>query len=62
MKTAEFEVRMYAPAARRPLVFTRAGSELEARSLARRWQQARPEFRITVVPTSAPRPAALAVA
>lgn len=62
MQTAEFEVRMYAPAMRRPLVFTRTDSELEARSLANRWRRARPEFRVTVVPTTAPRPAALAVA
>jgi hypothetical protein len=62
MPTSEYEVRLYEPESRRPLYFTRAVSAAAAQSLARRWQAARPECRVRVVVTSAPRPAALAVA
>ncbi len=57
----EFEVRLYEPRSRRPLVFTRVPLESSAASLARRWQSARPECRVRVVPTRAPRPHALGV-
>lgn len=57
---SEFEVRMYEGESRRPIVFTRVPLEASAASLARRWQAARPECRITVVETRQPRPTALA--
>ena len=59
MPMNEYEVRLYTPASRRPLYFTRASSPCAARSLARRWQAARPECRVRVVRTNAPRPHAL---
>jgi hypothetical protein len=56
----EFEIRLYGPHSRRALCFTRVESPVEAASLARRWQTARPECRVRVVPTTTPRPYALA--
>jgi hypothetical protein len=57
---SEYEVRLYAPNERRALCFTRLASAGEAFSMARRWQNARPECRVRVVATRAPRPLALA--
>ena len=59
MSQTEYEVRLYEPESRRPLYFTRAVSAGAAQSLARRWQAARPECRVRVVATTAPRPAAI---
>jgi hypothetical protein len=55
----EYEVRLYQPYDRRALVFTRTPSAASAASLARRWQVARPECRVSVVETRRPRPRAL---
>jgi hypothetical protein len=57
---SEYEVRLYEPKERRALCFTRLTSAGEAFSMARRWQNARPECRVRVVATRAPRPVALA--
>ena len=57
MAAIEYEVRLYEPQSRRPLYFTRAETPGSANALARRWQTARPECRVLVVATSAPRPA-----
>ena len=59
MPVTEYEVRLYPPKARRPLFFTRADSPLEAQSMARRWQAARPDCRVFVVSTTEPRPASV---
>jgi hypothetical protein len=56
MPVTEYEVRLYPPQSRRPLFFTRADSPLEAQSMARRWQAARPDCRVFVVSTTEPRP------
>jgi len=56
MQRVEYEVRLYSPLARRPLFFTRADSPTEAEMMARRWRAARPECRVFVVSTTAPRP------
>lgn len=56
----EFEVRLYEPQSRRALFFTRVGTSGAAESMARRWQSARPECRIRVIETHAPRPRSLA--
>jgi hypothetical protein len=58
---SEYEVRLYQPFDRRALVFTRTPSAASAASLARRWQVARPECRVSVVETRKPRPYALPV-
>lgn len=58
----EYEIRMYEPRARRPLFFTRETSPAAAQAMARRWQAARPEWRVKVVETRAPRPASLSTA
>ena len=55
----EYEIRLFEPRGRRPLVFTRVPSAASAASLARRWQAARPECRVRVVETRTPRPYAL---
>jgi hypothetical protein len=57
----EYEIRLYQPHDRRAMVFTRLPSADSAASLARRWQTARPECRVSVVETSKPRPYALPV-
>jgi hypothetical protein len=55
----EYEIRLYQPHDRRAMFFTRVPSADSAASLARRWQAARPECRVSVVETSKPRPHAL---
>ncbi len=60
MPVQEYEIRLYEPRSRRPLYFTRLPSSGSAEAMARRWQTARPECRVRVVPTTEPRPAALA--
>ena len=59
MSVQEYEIRLYEPRSRRPLYFTRLPSSGSAAAMARRWQAARPECRVRVVPTTAPRPASL---
>lgn len=60
MPALEYEIRLYEPRSRRPLYFTRVPTPLSAEAMARRWQAARPECRVRVVPTNQPRPHALA--
>jgi hypothetical protein len=55
----EYEIRLYEPHSRRPLCFTRTETAGAAHALARRWQHDRPECRVLVVATSAPRPRAM---
>lgn len=55
----EFEIRLYDAHSRRPLCFTRTETSSAAHALARRWQQSRPECRVLVAATSAPRPHAV---
>lgn len=55
----EYEIRLYQPHDRRAILFTRLPSAASAASLARRWQTARPECRVSVVETRKPRPYAL---
>jgi hypothetical protein len=59
MPVEEYEIRLYEPRSRRPLYFTRLPTTGSAEAMARRWQAARPECRVRVVATTAPRPAAL---
>ena len=55
----EYEIRLYDAHSRRPLCFTRTETSGAAHALARRWQHSRPECRVLVVATSAPRPHAI---
>jgi hypothetical protein len=53
---AELEVRLYAPDDPTALCFVRVETPAQARSLSRRWQSARPGYRveITAATTSMP--------
>jgi hypothetical protein len=52
----EFEVRLYAPHDPTALCFARVESLAQAQSLSRRWQAARPGYRVEVASATTPLP------
>jgi hypothetical protein len=53
---AGLEVRLYAPHDATALCFVRVDTPAQARSLSRRWQAARPGYRVEITATTTPLP------